>query len=282
MIARAIATAAALFAFGAATPALACSIVASRPICDGGAACTDAVVAQMRRERAQREAIEYGRAMAVALEARREAPALDRAQDVARLVLPLLVTPVDFADGGGCGPDVSLGNGGELIFAVEEQDFERDIRARAGQMDARPLARASVAAVADSLVACQVEATRSFATYLASAIPPQQLAELWGFLVPRAGPIPLEDPTQALEGWRLVMRDPASDALIFNSVPAPQHIEGRRERAWQYLQNHRNGKAVMSAVTQFLESRLVDGRGEAAICPVAHAETQRLIAQLAM
>ena len=68
----------------------------------------------------------------------------------------------------------------------------------------------------------------------------------------------LADPAQPLVGWRFT-RLSAGGQLAYNEVIAPAYIDGRRERAWQYLMNHRSGEAVMSAVTQFVQSRSMSG-----------------------
>lgn len=156
---------------------------------------------------AEREAIEYARAMGQAVNAREEAASLDRAADLAMLLLP------DARAGAAC---------------------------QAGQPAPEP--------------ACHAEDRRALAVYLASAIPAEQIRDVWSFLLPRAGPIPPADPAQPLAGWRFT-RLSASGALTYNLVTAPPHIDNRRERAWQYLSNHRSGEAVMSAVSQFVQSR---------------------------
>ncbi len=183
---------------------------------------------------ADREAIEYARAIGQAVNARDEATGLDRAADLAMLLLPDLVP--------------------------------------AAACDAAPTPSSPAAD-------CNAEARRALSAYLATAIPADQLRDVWSFLAPRAGPIPSSDPSVPLVGWRFTALSNGNPG--YNHVAAPAHIDNRRERAWEYLQNHRNGRAVMSAVRQFVQSRVGDGRGEAAICPVAHAETERLIGELA-
>ena len=265
-------------ALAVSAPASACSLVASRCEPDG---CDGPLYRQQLREQRQREAIEHGRAMDIAVEARRDAPGLDRAADVAQLVFPLVVTLVDYADGGGCGPEIEDSHGTEDFKAVGLDDARSEMRTKAGLTDSSALSQTSVDAFAALRLSCQHESTAAFAAYLGTALPREQLADTWDFLIPRAGPLPPADPHERLAGWRFAIFHASPTALSYNVVPSPQHIDGRRERAWQYLQNHRNGRAVMSAVSQFIQSRLADGRGEVAICPVAHAETQRLIGQLA-
>ncbi len=271
--------AAALALAGLSAPALACSIVATRSICDGGAACTDAVVAQMQRERAQREAIEYGRAMAVAMEARQEAAGLDRGYDLARILLPNMVLPIALSEhcftGDWIAEDEDAG-GHESIAEAEVA-----IRREEGTAPDALVAGERLSAFATRRDACNDEMRRDLGHYLNGAIPADQLSEVWAFIVPRAGGVPPTDPAHPIESRRLTALSASGLPLRYDEVAAPQHIDNRRERAWQYLQNHRNGRLVMSAVSQFIQSRLSDGRGEAAICPVAHAETQSLIGELA-
>ena len=196
-------------------------------------------VPDFSRYGAEREAVEYARAMGLAVNAREEAAGLDRTGDIAMLLMPDLA-PVP---ANGCPEDA-----------------------------AEPALPA---------VACNMEARRALSLYLDTAIPLEQIRDVWSFLVPRAGPIPSGDPAVPLAGWRFTALTDSGLPLRYNDVPARPHIDGRRARAWQYLMNHRSGEAAMSAVSQFIQSRLADGRGEVAICPVAHAETQRLIGQLA-
>ncbi len=264
-----------------AAPAGACTLVANRPICAPNGECSGPIFEQDVRERAQRAAIEYGRAMAVAVEARRDASGLDRAADVARLVFPLIVNPIDNADGGSCGPEIDDSYGSEDSRAIAAEDFVFEMTTFAGASADWQRSPSAIGALAALRGTCQQEATGAFADYLRSAIPAEQIAEVWDFLLPRAGPLPPADPRERLVGWRFSMTDGSATGITYNNVFAAPHIDGRRERAWQYLQNHRNGRAVMSAVSQFIQSRLSDGRGEAAICPVAHAETQSLIGELA-
>ncbi len=160
---------------------------------------------------AEREAIEYARAMGQAVNAREEAAGLNRAADLAMLLLP------DTASAAGCA-------------------------------DREP-APASV---------CHIQNRSDLAAYLATAIPAEQIRDVWSFLLPRTGLIPPADPAQPLVGWRFT-RLSAGGQLAYNHITAPPYIDGRRERAWQYLSHHRSGEAVMSAVTQFVQSRT--GRG---------------------
>lgn len=168
---------------------------------------------------ADREAIEYARAIDQAVNARDEAAGLNRAADLAMLLLP------DPASAAGC-------SGGEPAPAST----------------------------------CQVANHRDLAAYLATAIPAEQVRDVWSFLLPRAGLIPPADPAQPLVGWHFT-RLAADGQLAYNEVIAPPYIDNRRERAWQYLMHHRSGEAVMSAVTQFVQSRSVSG----AIAPCSDA-----------
>ena len=261
------------------TPAFACSFVTPRPICDGGAACTDAVVAQLQRERAQREAIEYGRAMAQAVAARSESAGLDRSYDLARILLPNMVLPLALYESSCTGPFGEDEDGGGHI-AVEEA--EAVIRSATGLAPTAPLPVGQLRAFAAHRLACNGEVRRDLAAYLAYALPAGQLRELWDFLLPRADAVVPTDAMQPVTSGRLLYFAHDGQLVIPDGEEGKDSfIENRRERAWQYLQNHRNGRAVMSAVSQFIQSRLSDGRGEAAICPVAHVETQRLIGELA-
>jgi hypothetical protein len=155
----------------------------------------------------EREAIEYARAMGQAVNAREEAAGLDRAADLAMLLLP---------------------------------DAPSTAACPGGQPAPEPT--------------CHADDRRALAAYLASAIPAEQIRDVWSFLLPRAGPIPPADPAQPLTGWRFT-RISVSGVLTYNLITAPPHIDNRRERAWQYLSNHRSGEAVISAVSQFVQSR---------------------------
>ena len=186
-------------------------------------------VPDFSRYGAEREAVEYARAMGQAVNAREEAAGLDRTADLAVLLMPDLV-PVAASD---CGE--------EAAATVSREQM------------------------------CNAEARRALSAYLATAIPAEQVRDVWSFLAPRAGPIPSSDPAVPIVGWRFTALTASGLPLRYNDVPAPAHIDGRRERAWQYLTHHRSGEAVMSAVSQFIQSRLADGRGAAAICPTAHA-----------
>ena len=154
-----------------------------------------------------REAIEYARAIGQAVNAREEAARLDRAADLATLLLP---------------------------------DTTQDTGCAGGQ--------------ASAMSTCQADQRQALSTYLASVIPAEQIRDVWSFLLPRAGPIPPADPAQPLAGWRFT-RLSAGAQIVYNEVVAPPYIDGRRERAWQYLTHHRSGEAVMSAVGQFVASR---------------------------
>lgn len=191
-------TLAAIAAFAAA-PALA------QPV----AACPAAP--DFTRYPADREAIEYARAVDQAVNAREEAAGLDRAADLAMLLLP--DANLDGGCAGGQPPRVST---------------------------------------------CQAENRRALTAYLATAIPAEQIRDVWSFLLPRAGLLPPADPAQPLIGWRFT-RLSADGQLAYNHVMAPPYIDNRRERAWQYLMRHRSGEAVMSAVSQFVQSRTAGG-----------------------
>jgi hypothetical protein len=254
-------------------PALACSIVAARPICDGGAACTPAVIAQMQRKRAQREAIEYGRELAQAVDWRQASPALDRSYDLARILLPNMVLPVATSEDSCNGWTAEDEDG---TGQAEIADAERIIRQERGMTVDAPVDFALVIDFAARRTRCNAEIRRDLAAYLTSALPPEQLRELWDFLVPRAGAHVPVDGAQEIGGARLLyFGEDGTLRIPRGEGGGPPHVANRRERAWQYLANHRNGRAVMSALTQFVAARRAAGQGEAALCPATSGGTAR-------
>lgn len=269
MIGRGLVLVAALFAAGASTPAIACSVIASPRICDGGAACTPAIIAQLQRERAQRAAIEYGRAIGQAINARLDSPALDRVFDLTHILMPAVLPPVEVDDGsgGGCGPE-SIGDpsGGE---PVSLPDFFAAMRTRFGLADNAPLDRHVTALVAQR-DACSDEARRGLAVYLRQVLTADEIGELWNFLVPRAGAEVPADGAAPLRGGTLVLR--SGGGIAVDGHDARAHVEARRERAAEYLNRHDNGIKVMSAVRQYWAARvapLIDRPAE--LCPAADA-----------
>jgi len=240
------------------------------------------------RERAAREAVEYARDMEQAVDERRNAAGLDRSFDLARLLLPNLVQPI--ISHGDCSDFVDDGDNGDRaddnIGAVELDNF-LDSFTRANDSSYLNLTSESVRRRLRLLrTDCNNEARMALSAYIATTLPSGQIEEIWSFLLPRAGYVPQNhglgqiDSLMPLRSPRLTRLTDGGLPLIYNHFPQfEQHIDNRRERAWQYLRNHRNGRAIMSAVSQFIQSRLADGRGEAAICPVAHAETQRLMGE---
>jgi hypothetical protein len=266
MIGRIIPAIVALLVAAAGTPAPACSVVAQRPICDGGAACTDAVVAQMRRERDQREAIEYGRAMAQAMNARVESPALDRGYDLARILLPNMVLPVALSEDSCVGWTAEDEDSEGHHDSIEEA--EAAIRRETGLVPGAPVNSALLSSFATRRLACNAEIRRDLAAYLTSALPRDQLHELWDFLLPRAGAwVPSNGAETVGSGRLLYFGVNGQLAIPDDSGGRETHIDARRERAWHYLAHHRNGRAIMSALNQFVAARTRNGREEAALCP---------------
>ncbi len=249
--------------FGAA-PAAACTVVATRCEPDG---CGGPLYRLALREREQRAAIEHGRALARAVEARRDATGLDRDYDLARIVFPLIIAPVDLAEGGGCGPNVPDAHGFERNGRFAVDAFEAELRRSAGMDSTQPLGPDALRRLAALRMRCQDEVVRGFTAYLGTALSPDKRDDLWNFLVPRAGLIPPVTPAEPLPGYRFTARTGSPDGLMFNEVPAASYIARSRERAWQYLENHRNGRALMSAVRQYL--LLLDGREASTLCPAA-------------
>lgn len=266
MIGRGIALAAAAVAAGVSAPALACSIVATRPICDGGAACTPAVIAQLQRERAQRAAIDYGREIAQAMEARRGSATLDRGYDLARILLPNMVMPVAMGEDSCNGWTADDEDGEGQHDSIE--DAEIAIRVEEGMAMDAVVDRELIQYFAARRTRCNAEIRRDLATYLNSALPPGQLRDLWDFLVPRAGAYVPADGAQDIGGARLLyFGEDGTLRIPTGEGGGPAHVADRRERAGEYLANHRNGRAVRSALNQFVAARTANGRSEAALCP---------------
>ena len=266
MIGREIAAAMVLALAGTATPALACSIVATRPICsDAGTACTGELRAQRIRERDQRVAIEYGRELNAAVEARRDSAVLDRGYDLARILLPNLVLPVATGEDScnGWTADDEDGSG-----HAEIADAERIIRQEAGMAADAVVDFELVSYFAARRTRCNAEIRRDLGTYLTGALPAAQLRDLWDFLVPRAGAYVPTDGAQEIGGARLLyFGEDGALRIPDGEGGGPPYVANRRERAWQYLANHRNGRAVMSALNQFVAARVASGRDEAMLCP---------------
>lgn len=260
----------------AATPAAAsCTPVPVSVVCASKDKCSGPLYEQAKREREQREAIEYARAMGQAVAARRDAAGLDRAYDLARLLMPNIAVPVDFGStGGSCSSEIEDNDGGPAIL---RDAFEAELRRAAGLAADAPLRRNDVTALAHQRTLCNDEARRTLAGYLTSAIPAAKLRDAWDFLLPRAGLFPPADPKQALTGWRFTTFNGPDAPPGFHDVPAPDHIAGRRERAWHYLEHHPTGRPLLIAVQRFIASRTADPRGEAVLCPMTHAETLKMI-----
>jgi hypothetical protein len=268
MIGRGVIAVAVLVTAGTATPALACTIIAARgPTCSAGSGCTPALVAQLRRDRAQREAIEYGRAMAQAVDRRSASPALDRSYDLARILMPNMVAPVasreDSCDGWTAEDEDREGQHDSIEVA------EAVIRGESGMAADAPVDFALVSGFAARRTQCNAEIRRDLGAYLTSALPSEQLRDLWDFLVPRAGATVPIDGAQEIGGARLlIFGEDGALRIPDGEGGGPPHIASRRERAGEYLANHRNGRAVMSALNQFVAARVANGRSEAALCPV--------------
>ncbi len=266
MIGRGFWAIAALAVMGVSAPAAACTIVAQRPICDGGAACTPAVIAHLQRERAQRAAIEYGRELAQAVDARRDSATLDRGYDLARILLPNMAMPVGIGNDS-CNGVTAYDEDGEGQHDSIEM-AEVAIRREAGMAADSPVDFAQVSGFAARRTRCNTEIRRDLAAYLTSALPSAQLRELWDFLVPRAGAHVPGDAAQDIGGARLLyFGEDGALRIADGEGGGPPHVAARRERAGQYLANHRNGRAVMSALNQFVGARVANGRSEAALCP---------------
>lgn len=255
----------------------ACPAPSAPASCADAGKCTGPLYEQAKREREQREAIEYARDLGQAVAERRDNAGLDRAYDLARLLMPNLLAPVDLAESGACTPIVEDGDGGTPIARAT---FMQALRRAAALPDDSMLAANDVTALAHQRTQCNDEARRTLARYLDTAIPAKKLREAWDFLVPRAGKLPPADPAQPLAGWRFTTFEGPGAPLGFYKVPAPDHIDGRRDRAQQFLANHPIGRAVMAAVGQFIASRTLDSRGEAALCPATFAATEKMIAAL--
>ncbi len=250
---------------GVGAPAAACTITAIRPVCEG-ASCTPAVIAQLQRERAQRAAIEYGRELAQAVDARRGSATLDRGYDLARILLPYMVMPVGIANDSCNGVTAHDEDGEGQHDSVEQAEVA--IRSEAGLAPDAPVDLALVYAFAGRRTRCNAEIRRDLATYLTSALPPPQLRDLWDFLVPRAGAYVPTDGAQEIGGARLLyFGEDGALRIRDGEGGGPPHVAARRVRAGEYLANHRNGRAVMSALNQFVAARVANGRSEAALCP---------------
>ena len=181
--------------------------------------------------------VHYARDMSFALAARERSPTLDRARDLAELLVPdVLPEPTMVATGDSAG----------------WEDPEAGAR----------------------WVNCHRELRNGVADYLRTVLSEEDSAELWQMLLPRAMTSIPADGAQSLGGSPMVRLSGGGLPLVIRERTIAPFAQRRLERAWQYLQNHRNGRAAMSAVSQYIESRLADGRGEAAICPTAYAQTR--------
>lgn len=258
----AMAIVAAMFALPA--PAVACSLITIPQTCSGGP-CSPAQL----RERTQLRAIDYARELNQAIAARDASPATDRAFDLTRILMPNILPPVDFADGASCGPEVEDGFGDE---AVPVDVFAAQLRTRfALPADDRQLIQ-QLSRLRDD---CNNETRRGLAAYLRDVLPATQIAELWDFLLRRAGAQVPADGALPLLGGRLTRLSGA--ALAPDTFADEDHVRRRKERAAHYLRHHDNGIAVMSAINQYLTVRVwpQQSRPEG-LCPVAEAAMVRL------
>jgi hypothetical protein len=265
MIGRGIAAALVLALGVTAAPARACTIVGTPPLCDARAACTPALIAQIQRERAQRQAIEDGRRVAHAVEQRRISSSLDRGYDLARILLPNMVLPLGFEEDTCSGVVAEDEDGGGQ---ESDEQAAATIRQERGLAPDAQLTIEMSWQLAARRTRCNTEIRRDLAVYLNSALPSEQLRELWDFVVPRAGGHIPPDGAQDLKNNRLLYFGEDGALRIPDEQDGlPPHVAARRERAGEYLANHRNGRAVMSALIQFVAARVANGRSEAALCP---------------
>lgn len=265
MIRRGIIAALVLALVGVGSPVAACTFTAIPPLCQGPA-CTPAVIAQLRREREQRAAIEYGRELAQAVAARHGSATLDRGYDLARILLPNMVMPVGIANDSCNGVTAHDEDGEGQHDSVEQAEVA--IRSEAGMATDAPVDLELVYIFAARRTRCNAEIRRDLGAYLTSALPPAQLRDLWDFLVPRAGSYVPTDGAQEIGGARLLyFGEDGGLRIPEGEGGGPPHVAARRERAGEYLANHRNGRAVMSALNQFVAARVANGRSEAALCP---------------
>ncbi len=252
-----------------AAPATACTVVATRLVCNGP--CTPAQIRAMDRRAREAAAIAYGRELTFALAGRDGSPATDRAADLASIMMPAVYPAIEVDDGSGgsCGPETAgEGLGREVVILAE---FAAQVQARFGVAPPQRLAR-----MADDLIphrdACNAEVRRGFAAYLRTALPAEQIGELWNFMVPRAGATIPADGAEPLTGGSLTLLEPDRRTISpapFSPIP---HISDRKERAAQYLRRHDNGIALMSALQQYWTVRVAPSLDRPAdLCPVADA-----------
>ena len=283
MVGRAMRMVMALIAIAAAfavAPAFACSVVATARHCaDAGNACSAALMAQRENERLNEIAREYGREISSIMDARSDSAGLDRAFDLARLLMPNLVLPVGYpADGGGCTSDdeaEDADDGGN----VPVETFVAELRQASGLNGDSAIDPARIAAIAAQRPRCNDEIRHALGGYLTSAIADDVLRETWAFVVPRSGNFVSSNGQVPLIGERLTALGEGG-RLAYHHIAAPPHIDARRDRAWHYLEHHPNGEQVMAAITLFAQSRNATGAVEARLCPIAAAESDRQVAIL--
>lgn len=252
-----------------AAPAAACIGRASGLVCDGP--CTSDQIRAMDRRAREAAAIAYGRELTFTLAARDASPATDRAADLASVMLPAVYAAIVVDDGGGGScrrSDIGEGLGRE---PVSLSAFAAQIRSRFG-LDARAPVENRVEAFAVHRDACNAEVRRGFAAYLRTALPAEQLRELWTFMVPRAGAVVPTDGAEPVTGGSLTLLGPDGRTISPDPLSTIPHIADRKERAAQYLRRHDNGIALMSALQQFWTVRVAPSLERPAdLCPAADA-----------
>lgn len=174
--------------------------------------------------------VAYGRQIGFALAARERSPNLDRAQDLADLTVPDILPPPS----------------------------EAMVGDAAGWENSETGAR---------WLRCHQELRAGVAAYLRTALSESELTELWGMLLPRAIVDIPPDGARRLAGPRLIRFTGNGLPLTFQERAIEPFAQRRRDRAWHYLQHHANGRAIMRAITAFLEPRLTGDRSEARLCP---------------
>lgn len=230
-----------------APPAQACVPIVIPTVCSDPQGCSGPLYEQRRAERERDESRAYGRALAGVVDQRAAAPALDMAYDLTRALVPNVVALVRLGESE-CGADVSE-------YDADGHDSISDALAISAELSdaARRDARLRAPMINTQRVVCNDAARRAIADYLRTAIPADRLRETWQFVIPRTGMAISADPTQPVTGQRLVSFVLGRNgALEFHDAHDLPYVADRRERANEYLRNHRNGRAVMAAITAWL------------------------------
>ena len=246
--------------------AAACTLDVSTPVyaCTGGP-CSLSEIRAMEREDRQREAIRYGREMTYALAARDASPATDRLFDLTRILMPAIHAPISPSNG--CGGETSGERSGGPAIGID--DFLASVRERYDLTERLPLRR-HVEQLVVMRGACNDEVRRGLAAYLRQVMTADEIAELWDFLVPRAGAVVPADGADPIHGGALVVR--TGSGIAVDATDWRPHVEARKERAADYLAHHDNGIKLLSAVRQYWALRvapLIDRPAE--LCPAADA-----------